>query len=118
MSVDYTAILCYGYKLTEEEIESLGDRLYKMKEEYADLPNPFGLICNNDVYSCNREWYVGRWMENSSVSIAYSADEFMGIEERDMISINLMMDYIFQTENYVEGRCEESPEWYLFVRCW
>ena len=41
MSVDYTAILCYGYKLTPEEIEKVGvEKLYEIKERYEDQPTP------------------------------------------------------------------------------
>ena len=117
MSIDYTAVLCYGYKLTPEEVAAVGvERLQDIKAEYEMEPHPYGLICSDD-FSDNATWYVGRWIEESTVE--YYADDFNSIEERDFASINLLMDHIFGKEFYVETRQDSStPTWHLFTRCW
>lgn len=117
MSVDYTAILCYGYKLTPEEVAKIGvERLHDIKAECEMEPHPYGLICDDD-YSNDATWYVGRWMESSSAD--YESGDFALIEERDMSSIDLLLNSIFG-ENYDVKRtgAKTHPSWHLFTRCW
>lgn len=117
MSVDYTAILCYGYKLTPEEVEKIGvEKLHEIKERYEDQPTPYGLIRSNDVWERGNEWYVGRWFEESSAE--YYTEDFMNTAIRSAAHINSMMDEIFG-EGYVasfEG--DAFPAWHIFTRCW
>ena len=117
MSVDYSAVMLYGYKLTPEEVEKIGvDKLYEMKEKYADEPYPCGIIRSNDYSDRFNEWYVGSWLEDSSAE--YYTEDFVNITIRSTGLINGMMDEIFG-EGYVasfEG--DAFPAWHLFVRCW
>lgn len=117
MSICYTAIFLYGYKLTPEEVAAIGiEKLTDIKAECEMEPHPYGLICNNDFFD-DATWYVGRWVEESSES--YYADDFNSIEEKDFASVNLLMDRIFGVEFYSETRAESStPTWHLFTRCW
>ena len=117
MSICYTAILCYGYKLTPEEVAMIGiERLYDLKAEFEMEPHPFGLICD-DEYTNNATWYVGRWFEESSSD--YYVDDFNGVEEKSFASVNLIMDKIFGKEFYSETREEtNTPTWHIFTRCW
>ena len=118
MSVDYTAVLLYGFKLTPEEVEKIGvDKIFAIKEKYEMLPTPVGIIRDDDYTdACN--WYVGRWIEQSSVS--YESEDFSTMELLHFKEVVNLMDELFEIPCYAMSKREDDslPVWHLFTRCW